>query len=342
MADGIDCHASRYQPASTAGHYESYFQRGNHPDRPLAFWTRYTVFQPKGKPDAATGELWAVYFDGERQTICAAKEVWPIAACQVSGSVLDVRIGPGHLTADRLHGQARSEHHIEWDLQCSDAQAPLLLLPAAFYQRAWPKAKALVSMPNALFQGALVVDGKRIEIDGWRGSQNHNWGSQHTDAYAWGQVAGFDNAPEAFLECSTARLRFGPLWSPPISVLVLRCDGREYACNSLGTALRARARRDDRPPDGFDWQLDTACTQAKHSTSSASIRMRMHAPPAAFVGLRYANPPGGSNICLNTKLASCELRLSVAGQPDRLLYSQQRAAFEILTSQPPAGIAVQM
>ena len=29
------------------GHYESYFLRANHPDRPLAFWIRYTIFAPK-------------------------------------------------------------------------------------------------------------------------------------------------------------------------------------------------------------------------------------------------------------------------------------------------------
>lgn len=29
------------------GHYESFFQRANHPTRPLAFWIRYTIFSPK-------------------------------------------------------------------------------------------------------------------------------------------------------------------------------------------------------------------------------------------------------------------------------------------------------
>jgi hypothetical protein len=33
------------------GHYESFFQRANHPTRPLAFWIRYTIFSPTGHPD---------------------------------------------------------------------------------------------------------------------------------------------------------------------------------------------------------------------------------------------------------------------------------------------------
>lgn len=51
---------TRYQPGQRAGHYESFFQRANHPTRPLAFWIRYTIFSPAGQPEAALGELWAI------------------------------------------------------------------------------------------------------------------------------------------------------------------------------------------------------------------------------------------------------------------------------------------
>ena len=47
------------------GHYESFFQRANHPTRPLAFWIRYTLFSPQAHPEQARGELWAVFFNGE-------------------------------------------------------------------------------------------------------------------------------------------------------------------------------------------------------------------------------------------------------------------------------------
>src|SRR5216684_6562518 len=63
------------------GHYESYFQRANHPTRPLAFWIRYTIFSPRRRPNEAVGELWAIWFDGERDRIVAAKEDVPLAHC---------------------------------------------------------------------------------------------------------------------------------------------------------------------------------------------------------------------------------------------------------------------
>ena len=53
------------------GHYESWFQRANHPTRPLALWIRYTIFAPSHGP--AEGELWAIWFDGEQQRVTAAK-----------------------------------------------------------------------------------------------------------------------------------------------------------------------------------------------------------------------------------------------------------------------------
>jgi hypothetical protein len=54
-----------YTPGQRAGHYESFYQRANHPSRPLAFWIRYTIFSPAADPSRTRGELWAVLFDGE-------------------------------------------------------------------------------------------------------------------------------------------------------------------------------------------------------------------------------------------------------------------------------------
>ena len=56
---------ARYQPGTAAGHYESWFQRANDPGGRRAFWIRYTIFAPKGRPDDAVGELWAIAFDRE-------------------------------------------------------------------------------------------------------------------------------------------------------------------------------------------------------------------------------------------------------------------------------------
>ena len=320
---------SRFLADDPQGLYESYFQRANHPTRPLAFWIRYTVFSPRATPEAARGELWAIYFDGETRRIIAAKQDVPISDCEFAHARLDVRIGRATLDDHALRGRAATAAHaLEWSLSYAGDGAPLLLLPEPYYSRDLPRAKALVGTPNAVYDGTLAVDGETIAIDGWRGSQNHNWGRRHTDSYAWAQVAGFDNAPEAFLECCTAQMKFGPVWSPRLTLLVLRDQGQEFALNGLLQSMRAIGRR-----DFFSWRIDTRNAQAR-------IRGLIHAPANVFVGLTYDDPPGGSKTCLNSKLASAEIVIERPGHPARTLLAKDRAAFEILTDRCDHGVPI--
>jgi hypothetical protein len=208
---------------------------------------------------------------------------------------------------------------VQWALDYAGEQPPLLLLPEPWYGRGFPKAKALVGTPNARYTGTLSVNGRAIEIDGWKGSQNHNWGVRHTDRYAWAQVAGFDNAPDTFLECSTAQLKIGPVWSPRLTLIVLREGGQEIALNGLLQAVRASGS-----VDSFVFKFDSR-------TRDIQVSGSIQASPSAFVGLRYQNPPGGEKTCLNTKLARAEITVRQRGQAPRTLTTEHRAALEILT-----------
>jgi hypothetical protein len=161
-------------------------------------------------------------------------------------------------------------------------------------------------------------------VDGWPGSQNHNWGSRHTDRYAFGQVAGFDNAPESFLEVATARNRIGPLWTPAVTPLVLRHRGRQLALTGLGTGLRAKAT--------------TSATAWTFASGAGPVRVtgRVEAPADAFVLLEYRNPPGGVKYCLNTKLAACELVVTDRSTGSRdVLRSAHGALYEVLDDVDP-------
>lgn len=332
--------ACRFVEDDRRGHYESYFLRANHPERPLAFWVRYTLFSPRRRPADAVGEQWAIFFDGELDRICAVKATRPISFCQFSPSRLSARIGKAMLTNHHAAGQVSAlqanetddtlnrplVNTVKWDLRYHGHQAPLLLLPESLYERSLPRAKALVALPNAVFEGELTVNGASISLDGWVGSQNHNWGRRHTDEYAWGQVCGFDNAPGVFLECATVRIKIGSIEMPQMTVLVLRLEDREIRLNGLMRSLRGSARY-----DFTSWQIDTG-------DSSCRISVRVKAQPSAFVGLTYLNPPGGQKTCLNTKLASCEVTIEEEGKPTRFLSSKHRAAFEIVTDRRDHGV----
>lgn len=318
--DRESLNGSRFEPSDAGGHYESWFQRANHPSKPLAFWIRYTIFAPRGRPGDARGELWAIVFDGERDEIVTARQELPLSACHFAARGLDVRLDEATLTDEGLHGSAVAGEGraIEWSLSFDGSHRPLLLLPERLYAGGFPKAKALVASPGCVYHGTLRAGGRTHEVDGWVGSQNHNWGRRHTDRYAWGQVAGFDEHPDAFLECASVRLKLGPLWSPWLTVMVLRLEDEELTINDPWSAAKARARL-----DGLTWSFDTR-------RGGHRVHARIEAPRERFVGLRYANPPGGSKICLNSKLARCELEVHRPGRPSLHLSTEHRAAFEIL------------
>jgi hypothetical protein len=320
---------TRYKNLKT-GHYESFFQRANHPTRPLAFWIRYTIFSQKNHPQDALAELWAIFFNGEAGQHVAVKREVPLKQCVFSPSSFFVEIDKARLEPGKLFGRVNTnEYALAWDLTFTSDAKPLLLLPPELYQTKLPAAKSLVGYPMATYNGHLTVNGENIPIMNWVGSQNHNWGSRHTDLYAWGQVAGFDTHPESFLEVATARLKIGPLWTPYMTLLVLRYNHQEYTLNSLVQSLKAKGTF-----DYFSWTF-------RSETKQIAVEGTISAPNEAFVGLNYYNPPGGTKHCLNTKIASCIVRFVNKQQhTTETLMTQNRSAFEILTDDHKHGITI--
>ena len=320
----VDPEGARYRPGDTRGHYESWFIRGNHPSRPLAFWIRYTLTAPKGAPDYTIAELFAIAFDGERARHVAVREVVSIRACTFSSSGLDVRILGSHLTRERAVGRASSHGRtLGWDLDWTGGTEPRLLLPERLYAGGFPKAKSLVMRPGVTFGGRLEIDGEPWPVDDWVGSINHNWGERHTDQYTWGQVAGFEGDPSAFLELATARIRIGPVLTPAMTPIVFRHEGREHRLNALYKVFRRATL------DGLRWSFAA-------KGDGIALSGVISATPAQVVTFAYKNPPGGTKLCVNSKIARCELTVTRAGSRTTLL-SQSGAAFEVLVDDVQAA-----
>src|SRR5690349_1876078 len=127
--------AVRLQPEQARGHYESFFQRANHPRRPLAFWIRYTLLVPDGHPDDAVGEVWATFFDGEQRRVTVVKERQRLVDCELVRGRLGLRIGGSSLEEGSLRGTAQHrDHRISWALDYEAPEPPLLLLPMRYYE----------------------------------------------------------------------------------------------------------------------------------------------------------------------------------------------------------------
>jgi hypothetical protein len=319
---------TRYIPGQKNGHYESFFQRANHPELPLAFWIRYTIFSPDRHPEKAIGETWAVFFDGRNGKHISVKKEVPLEKCFFNNKKFEIKLENAFLENDILRGDiASGTNTFSWNLRYYGDQKPLFVLPENLYEGNFPKAKLLVGMPMASYNGQLLINDNTIEINNWTGSQNHNWGSKHTDNYAWGQIAGFDNSPASFFEISTARLKFGPLWTPFMTLMVLRHKEYEFRLNTVMQSLKANGKftSDDK---NSEWRFLSV-------TPDVSIEGVIRARSKDFVELTYYNPPGGNKRCLNSKIASCKIRLNYKNnngeKVEAILETAHRAAFEILS-----------
>ena len=329
-----EANAPRYR-GDRRGHYESYFLRANHPSETLGLWLRYTMFVPAGKAADGRAEIWAAVFRPDDIVAVLADTALTPTSFVGNADALDIRIGHAVLRDDPLarRGSLRGAveqngREIRWDLAYDGGTDPVLLLPDNLYGTPLPKAKALVAVPMARFEGQLSVDGEAMTVTSWVGSANHNWGSRHTDEYAWGQVAGFDDAPDSFLECSSAHLKIiGPVWAPWLSPIVLHHDGTTYAMNSLAAARRARASYDATGSE-FSWTLRNYTVSEQ---TQVDITVEFRASRSAFVAFDYANPPGGVKRCQNSKIATCRVEIAKAGHEPVILTSAHRAAFEILS-----------
>ncbi|MCZ2355102.1 MAG: hypothetical protein LC115_00190 [Bacteroidia bacterium] len=315
---------TRYQKENDAGHYESFFLRANHPTLPQAFWFRYTIFVPKRNPQKGLAELWGIWFDGTQNKHIAVKKEIPLQNAVFENQDFYVNIDGAFLDEKQFSGSAESGHNkLSWELTYAGSEPPLLVLSENLYSTSFPKAKLLVGKPLAKFNGSISVNNEVIKIENWIGSQNHNWGMKHTDHYAWGQVAGFDNAPDTFFEIATARLKVGPFWTPFMTVMVLKHQGRIFQLNTIPQALKATAKF-----QYFNWNFQSA-------NKEIQIQGEIIAQKQDFVGLRYYNPPGGVKSCLNTKIACCNIMITYQNpqkQPvTEKLHTDNRCAFEILT-----------
>jgi hypothetical protein len=326
---------TRFRGEKSGGHYESYFMRANNAGKGQAFWIRYTIYQNEtGKgTKSPMGELWAIWFEKGKAPI-AAKSEFPLSRVKYSNLQFSLNFDGATLDATSLKGTAKNagENEISWDLQMNpiasarNGQA-LFPLPLSAYDLPLPRAKLLVAQPFITFRGQLQVNGKKIAVQDWQGSQNHNWGSRHTDEYAWGQVAGFDNEADAFLEVASAKLQLGPVMTPFLTPIVLRYQGNDYCLNSYWQAWRNEAEL-----NYFSW---------KFSGENKDLRIEgsISADRNDFVALNYYNPPGDVKTCLNSKVAACEVTLT---EKSRIgisahLSTKNRAAFEILTSKTDHG-----
>jgi hypothetical protein len=328
--------AVRFDPGTRAGHVESYFFKANEPSGDRAIWVRATISSTTAEPDRPVAEGWAIAFDrrGGVAKHVAVKHVIPYGAASFGDDRLAVRwqdrpsSGEGvSMDAEATRGVVRAKgHEVRWNLGYRGELRPLVPFPTmAMYTGPFPRSKLCTPVPDARFEGEVVVDGERWAVDGWRGMQGHNWGRGHAELYAWCHGNVWKEEPELVLEGMSGRVRVGPVLSPMTTLVCVRYRGVVYDFNAPLTLLRAHG---DISPRGWTFSAEGKLGRIEGVVEAGAEDM---------VGLHYPNPDGAMTYCLNTKLASASVRFEPAGRPPITLTSNA-TALEIGTRNADHGV----
>jgi hypothetical protein len=302
-----------------APYYESRYIRANHPDQPRALWLRETLLLPTAGDPVA--DVWVMVFDPEGEGNRALKEPYPIDAAAYAYDNWTARIGATHIDDRSAQGVVTGGNRsARWDLRITPgSEDAVKLLTDRAYKARIPTAKTTVRHPLAQFDGQVELDDARLVLDGWTGSVNHNWGTRHTPAYAFGQVCGFDDAPDSSLEIVTARASIGPVLLPATTLFVFRHAGQEFAVRSILGSLQSHGRYQP-----FSWAFGARLGENM-------VEGEIIAEPADVIGLTYTDTDGGSKYCYNSAIATCRVQLAGKTFERRELMATRRAMFEILT-----------
>src|SRR4051794_21867872 len=227
-------------------YYESRFIRANHPDRAQAIWLRWTLLMPV--PGDAVADVWVMLFDPDGGGHRALKVAHPRTAADYLSDPWSARTA--YSVIDDVQPRVTLDG-ASCELAITPGDEPVVkLLTDRSYAAKFPTAKTQVRHPLARFDGTVTVGDTRVAVESWTGSVNHNWGSKHTPAYAFGQVCGFDDHPQSTLEVVTARAAVGPLRLPAATLFVLRHAGWEVAVRSV-----LAARRTHGSYEPFQWSF---------------------------------------------------------------------------------------
>lgn len=336
----LDWNATRFDPATRAGHVESFFLKANDPSGDRAVWVRGTLFASNAEPGRPLAEGWAIAFDrrGGRHTNVAVKRQVPFAGATFSREELAVRWqAPAEGGAESregieiLPGSTRGEiatkdHRIAWTLRYDGEARPIVPFPLdVMYTAPLPKSKLVTPVPDARFDGRVTVDGETWEIAGWRGMQGHNWGRGHADLYAWCHCNVWDEDPDFVLEGFSGQVKIGPVLTPLATIVMVRHRGVVYDFNAPLDIYRASGDVSPRR-----WTFAAA-------SKLASVEGIVEADTEDMVGLFYPNPSGAMTYCLNSKLARARVRFEAAGRAP-LTLTTRASALEIGTRKADHGV----
>jgi hypothetical protein len=296
-----------------AGRYESWFLSARDADagRPArALWIRHTRHHGAGAP-AETVALWCTLFDPAQGEPRAVKESAPA----FPGSAV---CGP-----QEFRGEAHARGRMAaWDLSLTGGGPALRhLQPGFLYRAPVPRTKLEAPVPDGHAGGRLVIDGRVLEVVGWRATVGHNWGAEHAERWVWLHAAGFEDEPDAWLELTLARVRVGGATLPWVANGALSLGGERLRLGGLGHVAGVRVA-------ALPGRLEAIVPG-----SGVEIRLAVQADLGQVAAFRYAgvgaDPVAGEREVLHAGIAEVRLGVRRPGRTAAELYAPSGGGYEL-------------
>ncbi|HEX5224669.1 MAG TPA: hypothetical protein VFW29_06020 [Solirubrobacteraceae bacterium] len=306
-----------------AGFYESFYLRAFDPAGPLGAWIRYTVHKRPGA--SARGSLWFTLFDARLDAPVQQKHTSDALAVPPGGwiAIEDSRLGATEAAGEC--GGAR------WSLRVTPSAPELRhLRPELLYRAPVPRTKLTSPAPLARLDGSITTPaGGEIDVREWVGMVGHNWGGEHAERWIWMHGAGFEDAPDAWLDASLGRIAIGGRTTPFIANGTLCLDGVRHRLGGLG----ARGLEVAEGVDGARLRIPGA--------RGLTLGIAIESPVALRAGWRYADPDGGEHDVVNCSLAALTLDVALpGGGTGRTLRTAHGGAYELGMRERDHGVAI--
>jgi hypothetical protein len=301
--------------------YESFYLRAVSPDKPVGAWIRYTAHKRPGQPPR--GSLWCTVFDAARGRPFMHKLTTDALSVPADGwiAVGDAVLGPGR--AEGACGDAR------WSLRFASNEPELRHLERAFLYRApLPRTKLTSPAPAARFHGTIELDGRTLELDGWRGMVGHNWGAEHAERWIWLHGIGFDEDPEAWLDVAIGRIMIAGRSTPWVANGALSLAGERHRLGGLAARGLLVAETPER------------CQLSLPGPGGLTVQAHVQTPPGTHAGWRYADPDGGEHDVSNCSIAALTLVARPPGLPAQTLRTAHGAAYELGMRERDHGVPI--
>ena len=301
-----------------AGHYESFYLKACDPHRPLGVWIRYTVHKRPG--EEPKGSLWFTLFDADLDGPRARKLTLPGPR---AGGGEWIGVGEAAIRPRQATGELEDA---AWELRFEGDEQPLLHLPRDWmYTAPLPRTKLLSPLPGARFDGSLSVDGRELEVRGWRGMVGHNWGAQHAERWIW-----LHGATESgdWLDAAIGQVRLGPVTTPWVANGAVSLGGVRHALGGLGRRVTVREE-----PDRCEFVLP--------GPGGVRVRGRVAAARKDVVGWVYADPDGSEHHTANCSIADMRVSVERDGAAPAELAVEGGAAYELGMRERDHGIPIQ-